>query len=139
MMEAFVALGLASNIVQFVDFTCKLLASTRAIHRFGYDHSPDRIALGKIANDAKAISARLDQHAASRDPDLELLSSECKNIAQDLLEMLGKLKLRKDKTRWASFALALKDVAKQRQVTSLYERLSKVQTQLNSHIQHTLL
>jgi len=53
--------------------------------------------------------------------------------------MLGKLKLRKDKTRWASFALALKDVAKQRQVTSLYERPSKVQTQLNAHIQHTLL
>ena len=139
MMEAFAALGLASNIVQFVDFTCKLLASTRAIHRFGSHPSPNRIALEKIANNAKAISAKLDQHAASRDPGLELLSSECKNIAQDLLEMLGKLRLRKDKTRWASFVLALKDVAKERQVTSLYERLSKIQTQLNAHIQHTLL
>jgi hypothetical protein len=51
----------------------------------------------------------------------------------------GKVETEKDKTRWASFALALKDVTKQRQVASLYERLSKVQIQLNDHIQHTLL
>lgn len=137
-MDPLSALGLASNIAQFVEFTWGLLGSTVTIYRSASDSVPKNAVLEIIARDATQLS---DNIIIMDDcpTNLKALATECKSVAGDLLVLLSKLRAKKGKSKWASFVLALKDCLSNGQAESFLQRLSWVQTQLNTHIQYTIL
>ena len=65
-MEALVALGLAANVVQFVDFGCRLVSKSREIRRSG--SLSQHVNLDLIANDLENLSGKLEAslNSASR-------------------------------------------------------------------------
>jgi hypothetical protein len=88
-MDAFTAIGLASNIVQFVDFSWKLIAESRAIYKSSEGASEENLTLSAITNDVAKLSNAI--RASSYDDQLEPMAKECTAIAKELSDALDKL------------------------------------------------
>lgn len=136
-MEAFVALGLASNIVQFVDFSWKLFAESLDIYRSAAGASSTTRTLAAIGDDVSRLSEAIT--VSQYDKKLAAMAEECRSIAHELSTALDKLKAKGQQSVWASFSVALKGVLKKSKIDDICDRLAKVQAQLSVHLQFLVL
>ncbi|KAI2778896.1 hypothetical protein F4815DRAFT_227104 [Daldinia loculata] len=134
MADPFTALGTASSILTFVEFTWKLFASTYTIYKSATGENEDTTTLLTITKDVTRFGDAIILVPGCED-DLRVLVEEAQSIARDLHEALSKLKVRGTNTGWKSFKAALKEVWQSSQVKTFSERLSKLQTQIILHIQ----
>lgn len=137
-MEALAALGLASNIISFVDFAYKLLGGTIEIYSSGAGVADGVVFLDRITQDVQLHAERVVavENAA---PDLQDLARQCDEIAQELLQSLKKLRVNGDKTRWNSFLVALQSVRFKAKVKELTDKLSQVQARISAHLVELLV
>ena len=137
MADPFSALGLAGNIITFVDFTWKLFSGAYTIYRSESGTSDKNAVLQVIAGNVRSLSgAVMVEHAHSQD--LQSLAAETKRVAEQILDALEKLKVNGSKSRWASLKVALKEVWSQSEINNLETTLSKLQAQVAAHVQHMM-
>jgi hypothetical protein len=145
MLDPLTALSLAGNIVQFLDFSIKLLAKGHELY-----NSTDGAALGHtelilIAKDLQELNGRLNESLSSEqieqkrltESDLALckLSEQCFGVAGELAEALDKLKVQgTSNRRWKSFRQALKSLMKRDDVERITTRLQHFRDELNLHL-----
>ncbi|KAI3336506.1 hypothetical protein HD806DRAFT_542402 [Xylariaceae sp. AK1471] len=134
-MESLVALGLASNIVQFVDFASKLVANTRTLYKSASQASTSSYVLRDIGSDLERLSDAVTVPHSSADEDLKQLAQRAKEVAKDLLALLDDLKIKGRKTKWKSFLLAAKEVRSQESVASITNSITALQGQMTLHLQ----
>ena len=114
-LEAFTALSLASNIVQFVDFGSRLLSKNKELSRSVSGASAENEALETISNSLTRLSrnlkisrtpsrASLSRHEA----DLEELADRCCVVAGEVLSALARLKVHENRTKWTTLRQALR-------------------------------
>jgi hypothetical protein len=151
-MEALVAVGLASNVVQFVDFAGKIISQTIRIYREkpkdtdGDDDEEEThySHLEAITSDLERFNANLKRSMVSGDglqahelssSDREILRmcGECNKITGSLLTALGKLRGTKKKL-WSSFASALKTVWSESEIQALRQTLDSYRQQITLHV-----
>lgn len=137
-MEALAALGLASNIVSFVDFSWKLLAGAHEVYSSGDGMAEDAYFLDAISKDVQNHSRRIIA-GPNATPTLQSLAHLCDEIAQELLDSLDKLRIKGDATRWKSFLIVLKGVRSKKKVEHLTDKISKVQTRVSAHMQKLIM
>lgn len=123
-LDPFTALGIAGNVVQFVDFTWKLILGSRAIYNSSTGTSKDHAVIHTIAAVVTRLSDGITSSGAS--PELEKLATESKRIADELLKLLEKLKVKGKKTVWQSFAVAMKEVCSRHDIDELYTRRADI-------------
>ncbi|KAI1655760.1 hypothetical protein F4813DRAFT_152812 [Daldinia decipiens] len=138
MADPFTALGTASSIITFVEFTWKLLTNTHTIYKSATGETEDSTTLSIIAKDVASLGAAIIASPGC-EYELQILVKEAQSIAHDLLEALNKLKGQGAKTVWKSFVVALKEVWQGSQVEAFSQRLTKFQTQIALHIQMSIL
>jgi hypothetical protein len=139
MADAFSALGLAGNIITFVDFTWKLLSGAHDIYRSHSGTSEGNELLQIIARDVSSLSnAVLAEQSSFEDSNLYGLATETKRVADEVVNALEKLKVQGTKSRWKSLRAALKDVWSREEIENLEQRLSKLQVQVSAHVQHLM-
>ncbi|KAK8070389.1 hypothetical protein PG997_010592 [Apiospora hydei] len=136
-MEALAALGLASNIVSFVDFTWKLLTGANEIYASGAGVANEAEFLDAITKDVRHHNGRIAA-IPNATPELQGLVQKCDEIAQEPLRGLEKLRVKGDKTRWKSFLVALHGVRSKKRVEQLTDKISQDQTRISAHIQELL-
>ena len=137
MADPFSALGLAGNIITFVDFTWKLFSGAYTIYRSESGTSDKNAVLQVIAGNVRSLSgAVMVEHAHSQD--LQSLAAETKRVAEQILNALENLKVNGSKSRWASLKVALKEVWSQSKINNLETTLSKLQAQVTAHVQHMM-
>ncbi|KAI1418856.1 hypothetical protein F5Y12DRAFT_789534 [Xylaria sp. FL1777] len=92
-MDPLSALSVAAGVVQFVDFTFRLVSGTRAIIRSKSGLGGDANTLDAIARDAAELSDALaaSPALATSSTTLQTLVGECKAISENLLAVLEKL------------------------------------------------
>jgi hypothetical protein len=130
-MEPLVALGVASNVLQFVDFAAKLVSTTAEAAGSARGATQRMLELEKVYESLKAFSSRLHQgvnrtrsHGGEGAPalqglvvvrsDLEqqsdlqphiesmgVLAADCDRLCQELLETVGKLHVKGESCRSA--------------------------------------
>jgi hypothetical protein len=129
MLDPLTALGLAGNVIQFIDFGSKLLKKSRDIQRDGASTVLTDFTL--LAADVERLSQILEtltihQNEAERPAELELfrLKRECQEIAQELLVVPPQTR------RFASLHNAFKVHKSEKQVAELARRLSRMRQQL---------
>ncbi|KAI0881092.1 uncharacterized protein GGS22DRAFT_181907 [Annulohypoxylon maeteangense] len=95
-MEALVAVGLASNVLQFVDFTTKLIGISNELrnHAASSENRDHRVIAThlvtlsqNISDSVKAISQN-SGNASSEEKDLQQVADKCCELANDLLKRL---------------------------------------------------
>ncbi len=123
MMDPVAAIGLAGTIVQFVDFSWKLLSETRDLYDSSTGVSADNDVLEKISKDLTNLNDALTAPStAGAIPDrLRNLACQCKGAAEELFEVLDKIKIKGSRRKWKSFMQALRSVWKKEQIENLFK------------------
>lgn len=132
---------LLGNIAQFIDFSRKLLSTSRAISNSssGFSHSCEDVY--ELTKNLKAISAKLkpldiqsptSQTSASS---LESLALQCDTTATALLAVLQKLVVKGKSSKWESFRVALKTMWKMENIDEVNKVLDSYRLQLILELQ----
>lgn len=132
-VDPLTCLALAGNIIQFIDFTWKLLSESRAIYHSTTGSSDDHVVLGSIVRALHPLVANLTISTTASDQ-LKEIATTCQEISAKLLKAVDTLEVEGQNNRWKSFVLALKSVWKKDQITQLTVQLEMAQRQLNTHL-----
>ena len=137
MADPFSALGLAGNILTFVQFTCDLISGAHDIYQSQSGASGQNAVLALVSRDVASLSGKITTEQGHSE-DLRALVAESQRLASEVVDALEKLKVKGPKTRWASLKVALKDVWNRAEIEDLEQRLSKLQVQVTAHVQHLM-
>ncbi|KAJ4299982.1 hypothetical protein N0V90_005230 [Kalmusia sp. IMI 367209] len=137
-LEAFAAVGFASNIIQFVQFSCELISLTTSIRKGADGSSSSHADLEAIANDLQEHIRSLDSCPDSN-RNLQQLVNRAKSIAKDLLDVVDNIRKTgqnngKDKhPKWSSFRQALEIIWKKEKMAKFQSNLESLRDQLQYH------
>ncbi len=94
-IEVLAAIGLVGNIVQFVDFSRKLISKSIQLY-YSYDSALiENVEVEKATKHPITLYKTLEDYpTSSGDEVLQKLSLLCLEAANDLLQALGKVKVR---------------------------------------------
>ncbi|KAI1422042.1 hypothetical protein F5Y12DRAFT_717778 [Xylaria sp. FL1777] len=134
-MASLEALGLASNIIQLVDFVSRLIANARTLYKSAHQTSVGSLVLQDVANDLTRLSDAVIMPNRPGGEGLKQLAQSAKEVANDLLELLDDMQIKGRKTKWKSFLLAVKELRNQDTVTSITSSITRLQTQMTLHLQ----
>jgi hypothetical protein len=139
-MDPLTALSVAGTIVQFVDFSIKLLSTTRKLYRSDVGNLPDHEELEYVTTDLSRLAARLQQPPEQEEewfqpssPELQEISGKCDEVARELLKRLEAFKIEKNNA-FRSFRVALQASWSKRDLNELVARLSTYRQSIQTHI-----
>jgi hypothetical protein len=148
-MDPVSAFGLASCIVQFIQFTANLIYTTVEIRRSSVGCTEDVLTLDTLYGQLHDFNSQLATNHDKAGGYLNSRGSEssrnyasfrtvsllCKSDCEKLLQVVDKLKVRDDsRGRWRSFRTALKMIWKKDDIENLEMRLHRTQTTMTLHI-----
>lgn len=142
-MDPLTAVSLAANIIQFVDFTSKLVFSARSIWQSTTGSRAEDDELDLVAqsitrlHENVVILERIPLASAKltrREKSLLPLQQACVSLGNDLISTLDKLRVSEPRKKWKSVRVALVSVWKEEKVKQMEARLMKLQRQIDSHL-----
>ncbi|KAF1953597.1 hypothetical protein CC80DRAFT_507092 [Byssothecium circinans] len=150
-MEALAAVGLASNIVQFISFTRDLISTTRSISHNVDGELVENTEIETVARTLLNLSGGLDasknpsrrpiekgKYAGSEEEEvLYNLCDKCREISGLLLDKIQSLKVKtvlsgKTEKQWISFRQALSSVLATGKIRDLEMRLDRYQKTIDT-------
>lgn len=139
-MEPLTAIGLASNILSFIDFGAKVIACAKEIHGSVAGVTDEALTSEAVATGMREFASKLQlsssAHSADDKEPLCRLARECEGIANRIIDLLNKTKSKTPNSksvRWTIVAtFNATRYAGERQ--KLEERLAKCREQLAIHL-----
>lgn len=145
--ETLAAIGLAGNIVQFLDFSVKLLKQSHDIYRSTLGASDDivdaEIAIKDLMHATQRLRISLHPPETSStltaaETSLDELRQRCFETGQEFLKLLNKLTIKGHCTRWKSIKLALAKEWKDGTFKELERWLTGLREEMHFHVTVTL-
>jgi hypothetical protein len=134
-MEVLAIVGLVSNIVQFVDFGCKLTSKSVELYQSSSGMLAENIDTEAATNHLVILNDKIKDGAVAADNGaLKDLCISCGATAAELLAVLGKVKVQGKHTKWKSMREALRSVWSKEEVEGLERRLLSLRDELNLHV-----
>jgi hypothetical protein len=144
MLDPVSAVGVASAVVQFVDFSSKLISGTIKIYRVKQENrkdDEDYDDLQDLTESLVNINSRIQdslstvqgKSLSTQDQEIARLCRECNQVANELLTGLKRLKSSSKSQFWASFVQALKTVWSESEIESLGKTLDSFRSQISMH------
>ncbi len=137
MAEAVAALGVAANVVQFIDFSGRILSEGYRLHKSQRVSPSKNEELESIALDLQKLHDELqcpenDTYQAPTPNDIQLqrLAEQCRGVCLELLAALEKMKVVDPPGKWRSFRVALKTVWGENKIKNLQVRLDEARQEL---------
>jgi hypothetical protein len=142
-MEVLAAVGLAGNIVQFIDFSCKLFGQANSIYHSHSGASKGAQDLETITESLLDLSARLEKSLEKQyllsNPNsqqtLKILAKGCHNTANELVTVLHSVRAKSAGSKWHSFRASLAGLLKESEIKDLEKRLHDYRSQLVIELQ----
>lgn len=132
-MDPLTALGLASAVVQFVDFGFKLVKGTSEIYDSATDAAPQDASLEFVTQKLQELTSNLEAGAGSpHNPDqsrLQALAEECQSLSAKILALLAKTKA-KNRSLRASAGAAIRTWRYREEKKEIETRLERCQSKL---------
>ena len=141
-MEALVAIGLAGNIVQFLDLTARIVSSGIEVYHAGDGASTINRTLATMTEYLNQLckgfadldSAVDNRPTAPNDPQLLVLARSCQELGQELLKTLEDLKIKGKHRKWSSVRQALRSAWKDRDIQRYHRQLSDFRSLITLHL-----
>jgi hypothetical protein len=130
-------MGLASNVVQFVEFAGALLSKTTQLYNSTEGSLRETRDLKFVSVDLRKYADLLKTPATQHDTDLATLAGGCYEIADELLAALAKLDVQGNPTKFESFRKAVRSAWSTEKVADIKKRLSSFRVssgQMNFHM-----
>ena len=135
------ALSLAGCIVQFIEFSTKLISTSHLLHTSTTGALVEHLELEAITNHLVELNGKIRSSRPADDPDQPLSKDEgkikdlcenCDAVASQLLATLNKLKVQGHNNKWTSFNQALRTVWSSEKINTLRKRLLGYRAQLDT-------
>ncbi|OCL07889.1 hypothetical protein AOQ84DRAFT_222459 [Glonium stellatum] len=144
-MDPLSALGLASNIVQLVQFVGVVISDSHELYSSIDGALQRNSALEEVARNLVEMNSEIMRtqkslpnllHLSPGERQLKSLCDECDSVSKELCTKLNALKVsgRARYKKWDSFRLALKSMWNEGEVRSLEKRLEGIRTRLNTSL-----
>lgn len=140
-MDPLSALGLASNIIQFVDFTSKLISAAHELYVSPTGARLEYLELGllaknlqQLAQQAGSLQSSDSENLSGEEKTLQGLSKQCRAVSDELLSVIETLRVKGDHKTWKSFYQALQSVMKKRDIEALQKRLDRIGQQMGIQV-----
>jgi hypothetical protein len=134
-METLAIIGLVGNIVQFVDYSGKLISKSTELYRSSEGALAENIDTETATNHLVLLNSKLQNSAATTgDSTLESLCKSCSTAADQLLAALDKVKVKGKQDKWKSIRKALQSVWSKKEIEELERRLARLKEELNLHV-----
>lgn len=131
-MDPVTAIGLASAILTFVDFSWSLVRGADEIYRSPTGTSKENASVNTIIADLKEVTDGIDtdiQGHGKHEKALAALAKECEGLSKDLLQVLGKIR-KKDGSKRATLKAALRSMTKEKEIVSIEKRLGEYRAEI---------
>jgi hypothetical protein len=139
-MDPFTAIGLASNILSFIDFSAQLINGAREIYDSTAGTTEDNKSREAIVSEMKIFSSKLlppdDSQLSGDEKALCRLAAECNILSSQILDLLGKIKPKDPKSKSQSFWAALKNKVHEKEKLELEKRLENCRSQLELQLNY---
>lgn len=126
-MEAVAAFSMTGTIAQFLQFSLDLFSRSQQLYRSSQGSLAEYVDAEIIAKDLlkgiKLLKAHVSLVGQDVDDDLKLLCDSCTTIAEELLCVLERVRLKGKHQKWPSFKAAILSVRTQPQAEDLKRRL----------------
>ena len=142
-MEPITALGLAANIVQFIEFGIGIVSKSSELCNATDGRLGEHADISAVNRDLAKLTARLVESIAPHatftvlsedDGALLALCHSCLDISNELQHALDKLQVAGGPTRWKSMRKALKSVWRKEKIAALRQRLVDYRSEINARI-----
>jgi hypothetical protein len=139
-MESLTAIGLAANIVQFVDFSTRLLAEPSEVYHAATGLPKEHVELQDVAENLNSMVERLvtptnPGPSSSTQAEISRIALSAMEVADDLIRTVEKLKVSdSSKNKWRSFRQALSTLWNKDKIESSQKRLDAFRDQLSIQI-----
>ncbi|KAM0156950.1 hypothetical protein ACHAPG_005034 [Botrytis cinerea] len=146
MMNPLDALSLAGTIIQFVDFSSKVLDGTIELYRSGAETLAVHQQLGFVADDLAKISKRLSDSywglsgvgviSTTSDDAFMFICRDASELSTKLKNKINNLKVTAigRRRKWETVMQALKSVWTEKELTALTNRLELLRDSIQMHI-----
>ncbi|KAJ8063154.1 hypothetical protein OCU04_008394 [Sclerotinia nivalis] len=146
MMNPLDALSLAGTIIQFVDFSSKVIAGANELYKFGAESLNVHQQLGLAVDDLSKLSKRLSDsysdlcgNGVKPAPADNSFICICKNATELSTELNNKLSSLKvtatgKRRKWQTLKQALKSVWSEKELMDLKNRLALLRDSIQMHI-----
>ncbi|CZR56317.1 uncharacterized protein PAC_06205 [Phialocephala subalpina] len=140
MLDPLTALGLASNIIQLVQFTSDLVSKSREYYDSADGALVEQLELEAITKNLQKLSKDLvvpdltsgGSKVTKTEQQLSELCKGCRDVSKELLIIIQGLKSEGSHSRWSSFRQALKSVWNEDKIKALEERLDRYRRQIDT-------
>lgn len=138
------ALGLAGNVVQFVDFGSKLVSEAQDVYHSTSGNSTRNAALPASAESFRRLSTRLAESAASTAPfqskdqaDLARFAESCRKTVEELIGILEGLAVSSNQT-WKQNQQASKAALKKTKLDEIATRMDRLRSEMSVRLMQML-
>ncbi|RDW93695.1 ATP-binding protein [Aspergillus mulundensis] len=138
-MDPISALSLAAVILQFIDFSSKLVAGTYEVYNSASGTTVENVHITTIVTDLQAATGDMDVDIVGNtkhERALKDLASKCNKLSADVVVILEGLRVSDKNSAWKSLKVKWSSMRKSGQLQSIERRLdddqqSSVKTQLD--------
>ena len=136
-MDPLTALNLASNVIQVVDFSIRLVSKGVQIYKDG--RLLKNVDAKQTTQSLKELNGKLERSIqdsrcggslSEEDQSLIRLCSSCESIANELLRRFGQIKVTGKHRKWKSARQALKSVTSKNEVEELARKLGMYRSEI---------
>lgn len=139
MAEGLLALSVGANVVQFIDFSTKILSASHHLYDSGSNATRKNQELDCVTHDLQKVTSDLHstfqksearQSLSANDLLLQQLTVQCEAVCSELSEALERLKSQGKRPGWKSFRTALKSIWSEKKIEDLRERIELFRQEL---------
>jgi hypothetical protein len=134
-MDPVTAVGFAAGILTFIDFSYNLISGTYSVYKSVNGTTLENACINTVISDLLEVTEGLQPNVegkAKHERALCKLAENCHDLAQDLLEILEKLKIndKNTNTKWKSLKVKWVSMRKEKEVASIEKRLDGYRSQI---------
>ena len=144
-MDPVTAIGLSAGILQLVDYGTKLFMTAYQTYKSAKGETDENKHIEKLTADLKLVAESLKQNASGisgspSDDELALLAlaRQSENIAQELLDILEKVKRKSKSKTWGAVHAAMRVMWNMEEIQSKFQRLKEIQSHVSTRLSNLL-
>ena len=131
-MESVAILGVAGNVLQFVDFGLRILSKARELRK--RSSTEENVETEAIAIHLKETLAKINAYSPPASSAATTIQSQCVKIIDELIEAVHALKISGQPSRWKSFRKVIKAVRSKEKINDWTRRLAAMRDEYNAQL-----
>jgi hypothetical protein len=137
-MEPLVAIGLAGNILQFIDFCYNVISGINKVCSSASGMTPENEGLSVLVDDLNAVAQTLLTDIPAKtenEKQLCALATDCYTFSEELQQILRRLRVGDRNSKWDALRVKWRSMRKEKEVEAIERRLNGYQAQILIRLQ----